>query len=61
MDVADVIATNAAWLFVVLGGPIILAGLIAYALLRRRRLTKAERSRQIRETERGYDETRSGR
>jgi hypothetical protein len=61
MDVGDVIATNAAWLFVVLGGPVVLAALIAYALLRRRRLTNAERSTQIRETERGYDETRPGR
>lgn len=48
---------EALWLLVVLGGPIILGAIIAYALLRRRRLSRAERSMQKEATERVYDET----
>ena len=49
---------DALWLFAVIGGPIILAAIIAYALLRRRRLTPTERSIRNEATERAYDETR---
>ncbi len=44
------------WSLVIVLGPVILGAVIAYALLRRRRLTPRERSAQIRATERNYSE-----
>jgi hypothetical protein len=49
---------DALWLVVVMGGPIILAAIIAYALLRRRRLSSTERLMRKDATERVYDETK---
>jgi hypothetical protein len=49
---------NSFWLFVVAGGPIILAVIIAYALLTRRRRGLAERKESERATRTLYnDET----
>lgn len=45
---------NGLWFFVVAGGPIILALALAYALLRRRRRTLAERREWDRKTEELY-------
>jgi hypothetical protein len=45
---------NGMWLFVVAGGPLIIAILIAYALLTRRRRGPAERGESARATERLY-------
>ena len=45
---------NGMWLFVVAGGPLIIAILIAYALLTRRRRGPAERRESARATERLY-------
>jgi hypothetical protein len=47
---------NSMWLFVVAGGPAILAGVIAYALLTRRRRGRAEQKATKQSTERGYRE-----
>ncbi|MGX9115311.1 hypothetical protein ACWTU6_01245 [Mesorhizobium sp. BHbsci] len=47
---------NSMWLLVVAGGPLILAILIAYALLTRRRRGPAERRESARATERLYRE-----
>ncbi|WP_164783905.1 MULTISPECIES: hypothetical protein [unclassified Mesorhizobium] len=47
---------NSMWLLVVAGGPLILAILIAYALLTRRRRGPAERRESERATERLYRE-----
>jgi hypothetical protein len=47
---------NSMWLFVVAGGPLILAILIAYALLTRRRRGPAERRESGQATERLYRE-----
>jgi hypothetical protein len=44
------------WLFVVAGGPIIIGAAIAYALLRRRRMSVAEHVAHERGTERLYDD-----
>ncbi|MBS9720804.1 hypothetical protein JYU29_08905 [Tianweitania sp. BSSL-BM11] len=44
------------WSLTVVLGPIVLIVLIAFALIRRRRLTPAERVSQKAETERGYNE-----
>ena len=48
--------TEAMWFIAVAIGPLLLVVLIAYALLKRRRLSAAERASQIRGTERVYDE-----
>jgi hypothetical protein len=48
--------TEAMWFIAVAIGPLLLVVLFAYALLRRRRLSAAERAAQIRATERVYDE-----
>lgn len=47
---------NSMWLLVVAGGPLVLAILIAYALLTRRRRGPAERRESKRATERLYRE-----
>ncbi len=44
------------WALTVIGGPVILAIVIAYALLSRRRLTPHEKQRQDAATRRLYDE-----
>ena len=44
------------WSFSVVLGPVVLAAVIAYALLRRRRLTPPEQRAQDRGTERVYTE-----
>jgi hypothetical protein len=46
--------TNYLWLGVVAGGPLLLGLLLAYALLRRRRLTGAERAESRQATEKLY-------
>jgi hypothetical protein len=46
------------WIITVALGPVVLAALIAYALLTRRRLGPATREAQRRETERLYEEDR---
>lgn len=48
--------TNFLWLLVVAGGPLLLAVLIGYALLRRRRLSRAERVERDRGTRDVFDE-----
>jgi hypothetical protein len=45
---------NGLWFFVVAGGPIILAAALAYALLRRRHRTLAERKESDRKTDELY-------
>ena len=47
---------NYLWLLVVAGGPLLLAVLLGYALLRRRRLRRAERVAQDRGTREAFDE-----
>jgi hypothetical protein len=49
---------NYLWLIAVAGGPLLLAVLFGWALLRRRRLTARERAEQIRGTEKVFDERR---
>lgn len=49
-------STNYLWLLVVAGGPLLLAVLIGFALLRRRRLSRAEHIAQDRGTRKVYDE-----
>lgn len=44
------------WGLATIGGPILLFIVIAFALLRRRRLSGAERAAQVEGTERGYRE-----
>ena len=44
------------WLYATVLGPVILAGVIAYALITRRKLTPGERKAQIAGTERAYRE-----
>lgn len=44
------------WAFATVLGPIVLIVVIAYALIRRRKLTPSERTAQKVETERGYSE-----
>ena len=46
------------WLLVVAGGPIIIGGVIAYALLQRRRRTPAEEVARDRGTDRLYEDNR---
>jgi len=46
------------WWWATVLGPVVLGGVMAYALLTRRRLTPAERERQRRGTERNYSENR---
>lgn len=48
--------TTILWTLATVGGPIVLIVVIAYALIRRRKLSPGERSAQIRGTERGYSE-----
>lgn len=48
--------TNVIWTLATIGGPVVLALALAYAILRRRRLTPTERSAQIKGTESGYKE-----
>jgi hypothetical protein len=48
------------WLMVVALGPVLLGVLIAYVMLRRRRLGPATRKAQKRETERLYEEEPRG-
>lgn len=47
---------NDLWLYVVAGGPVVLAAVIAYAMLTRRRRSGAEREQSARATERLYRE-----
>lgn len=47
---------NILWLLVVAGGPLLLAILIGYALLRKRRLTRGERAARARGTRDVFDE-----
>ena len=47
---------NVLWLLVVAGGPLLLAILIGYALLRKRRLTRSERAARERGTRDVFDE-----
>jgi hypothetical protein len=49
------------WLILVALGPVILAAAIAYALLRRRRLSTDERIAQEEAVERLYDKPKGGR
>lgn len=44
------------WVLAIVGGPLLLAILIAFAMLRRRPLTPGERVAQHRAVEREYDE-----
>ena len=48
--------TQTLWLVVVFGGPLLLAGLIAYALLTRRERTVGERAAQRNATRKLYEE-----
>lgn len=43
------------WLIVVAGGPLLLGGVIAYALLRQRKLSGREKQEQTRQVEKLYD------
>jgi hypothetical protein len=47
---------NFLWLLAVAGGPLLLAVLFGWALLRRRRLSARERADQVRGTEKVFDE-----
>ena len=47
---------NFLWLLAVAGGPLLLLVLFGYALLRRRRLSRAERSARDRSTRDLFDE-----
>jgi hypothetical protein len=47
---------NSLWLFVVAGGPLILAAVVAYALLTRRRRGPAEKQQTAQATARLYRE-----
>lgn len=49
------------WFFLVAIGPVILAGAIVYALLRRRRLSAGEEAAQQTAMERLYDKPQGGR
>jgi hypothetical protein len=49
---------NSMWLLAVAGGPVLLAIVLAYALITRRRRTVAERQRGKQATERLYREER---
>jgi hypothetical protein len=49
------------WFILVALGPVILGGAIAYALMKRRRLTGAEKAQQHEAVERLYDKPQSGR
>ncbi|MGE0499952.1 MAG: hypothetical protein AB7I79_11910 [Rhizobiaceae bacterium] len=44
------------WGFVIIGGPLVIAIALAYALLTRRRLTVSEKRRQHRAVEKLYEE-----
>ena len=50
---------NTLWLLAVGIGPFLLLGAIIYAIMRRRRLTPAEKDLQKREIEREYDKRRT--
>lgn len=46
------------WFFVIVIGPLLFAGALAYGLLRRRRLTQRERAAQHRKVEELYGDGR---
>jgi hypothetical protein len=46
--------TEYLWLFVVVGGPIILGLIMAYGMMKRRRLTHAEKDARDQKTEKLY-------
>lgn len=43
------------WLIVVVGGPLLLGGVIAFAILRQRKLSGKEQQEQTHEVEKLYD------
>ncbi|WP_187969406.1 hypothetical protein [Aquibium microcysteis] len=47
---------NILWLLVVAGGPVLIAILIGFALMRKRRLSRTERAAQARGTRDVFDE-----
>jgi len=49
---------NILWLLVVAGGPLLLAILFGFALMRKRRLSRAERDARERGTREVFDERR---
>ncbi|MEO4001859.1 LPXTG cell wall anchor domain-containing protein [Mesorhizobium sp. CAU 1732] len=50
---------NNLWLFILVGGPLLIGAALAYALMKRRRLTPPERVEQRKAVEDLYDETRA--